>query len=166
MDLNDYCIKSNAFMTLSIYMANLFDDQNPDKLSTSIYFNEIQEVPRILVGTTKCIKFAGKSSQFGFCFETIDIAVQIINAYTKFYQCTKNEGSLPLIDTLLESCDISKIDFTEKGPFGLDGPKYLAKIQEKNKNKSFGYGNVDKSLIYNPLNLNKYYSLSRAPGTN
>jgi hypothetical protein len=165
MDLNDYCIKSNAFLTLSIYMVNLFDGQNPDKLAASINFNEIKEVPRILVGTTKCIKFAGASTQFGFCFNTVDIANQIVTAYNKFYQCEKG-GSLPLIDTLLQACDISKIDFTEKGPFGLDGPKYLQKIQEKNKVKSYGYGNVDKSLVYDPKALNKYYSLTRAPGTN
>merc|ERR1719331_1867788 len=141
MDLNEYCIQTDAFMTLSIYMANLFDAQNPDKLVMSIPTDQLLQMPNILTGTTKCIKWAGKS-----------------------YECTKG-GDLPLINVLIEACDISKIDFTEKGPFGKDGPKYLAKIQEKNKITAYGYGKVDKSLQYDPLKLNKYYSLTSAPGT-
>lgn len=164
MDLNDYCIQTDAFMTLSIYMANLFDAKNPDKLAMSIHFDEIVEMPRILTGTTKCIKFAGKSNQFGFCYDSVTVATQIITAYRKFYECSRG-GDLPLIDVLLEACDISKIDFTEKGPFGKDGPRYLKKIQEKNKITAYGYGKVDKALIYDPMKLNKYYSLTQAPGT-
>jgi len=164
MDLNDYCIQTDAFMTLSIYMANLFDAQNPDKLIMSIHTAELLQMPNILTGTTKCIKWAGKLNQFGFCYDSKVVAEQVITAYRKFYECSKG-GDLPLINVLLEACDISKIDFTEKGPFGKDGPKYLAKIQEKNKITAYGYGKVDKALQYDPLKLNKYYSLTQAPGT-
>ena len=164
MDLNDYCIQTDAFMTLSIYMANLFDAQSPDKLSMSIHFDELVQIPGILVGTTKCIKFAGKTNQFGFCYESKEVAQQIIVAYQKFYECTRG-GDLPLIDVLLEACDLSKIDFTTKGPFGKDGPRYWAKIQEKQRIKTYGHGHVDLALIYDPMKLNKYYSLTQAPGT-
>lgn len=165
MSLTDYCIQTPAFMTLSIYMVNLFDGATPDKLSQSINFNEIRDVPMILQGTTKCMKFQGKSSAFGFCYDTHEIAEQIVTAYTKFYNCSKGSDN-PLIDVLLESCDISKIDFTIKGPFGKDGPKILARIEQKRKKKDYGYGKVDKSLVYDPKALNKFYSLINAPGTN
>jgi hypothetical protein len=150
-------------MTLSIYMANLFEAQNPDKLVMSIHSESMQTLPHILLGTTTCVKWADKTNQFGFCYETKEVAEQIIAAYMKFYECARG-GDLPLIDVLLEACDISKIDFTEKGPFGKDGPKYLKKIQEKTENRP-RYRKVDKSLQYDPMNLNKYYSLTQAPGT-
>lgn len=165
MNLDDYCIREPAFMTLSIYMANLFSARNPDKLQMSIHFDELVQVPAILAGTPKCIKWMGKNNQWGFCYESAAVAHQIVLAYQKFYECTKG-GDLPLIDVLLEACDLSKIDFSEKGPFGKDGPRYWAKIQAKQAIKSYGYGKVDKALIYDPMKLNKYYSLTQAPGTN
>lgn len=164
MDLNDYCIQTPAFMTMSIYMVNLFDAQNPDKLKVSIPFDEIAQVPNVLTGTTKCIKYQGKSNQFGFCYETREVTFQIIEAYRKFYEC-KRGGDLPLIDVILEHCEWDKIDFSENGPFGKDGPKYLAKLKAKMAIKSYGHGHVDKSLVYDPMKLNKYYSLTQAPGT-
>lgn len=166
MDLNEYCIQTDAFMTLSIYMANLFDAKNPDKLLMSIHADEFVQMPSIVTGTTKCIKFASKLNQFGFCYESKEVAQQIIVAYRKFYECSRGSGGeLPFINILIEACDIENIDFTEKGPFGKDGPKYLAKIKERMKNKNYGYGKVDKSLKYDPMKLNKYYSLTQAPGT-
>lgn len=164
MDLTDYCIKTDAFMTLSIYMANLFDAKNPDRLVMSIPFDELISIPGILVGTTKCIKFSGKQNQFGFCYNTKEIAEQIVVAYRKFYECARG-GDTSIIDVLLEACDLSKIDFTENGPFGKDGPRFWARVQEKQKIKTYGYGKVDKALIYDPMKLNKYYSLTQAPGT-
>lgn len=165
IDLNDYCIKTDAFMTLSIYMANLFNAENPDKLVSSVHIQELHILPTILQGTKSCIKWGKGSNQFGFCYESTEIAEQIIEASRKFYECTKG-GDLPLIDVLIESCDISKIDFTEKGPFGKDGPKYLKKILEKKKAKeTSSFGIVDKSFIYNPMKLNAYYSLTQAPGS-
>ena len=92
MDLNDYCIKTDAFMTLSIYMANLFEAQNPDKLVMSIPTEEILQMPNLLTGATKCIKWGGKTNQFGFCYETKEVAEQIITAYRKFYECSKGGG--------------------------------------------------------------------------
>jgi uncharacterized protein with GYD domain len=41
LNLNDYCEKTDAFMTLSIYMANLFDEEDGA-------FDDIQEYQKIV----------------------------------------------------------------------------------------------------------------------
>jgi hypothetical protein len=166
MDLNDYCNnKTDAFMTMSIYTVNLFSAQNPDKLLMSLHFEELLMMPTILAGTPTCLNFSGKRQRFGFCLDTKELAEEVVEAARKLLECKKS-GGLTLIDMLLESCDLSKIDMTENGPFGKDGPKYLEKVLEKKKLMDPGYGKVNKTaLIYDRKNLNNYYSLIKPPGT-
>jgi hypothetical protein len=163
LNLTDYCQKTEGFMTLSIYMANLFETEKSDRLIESLPLDQITTIPSLLTGTTSCLQFSTKTKNFGFCYDTADILKQVIKAYEYFRKCRKGNPDLPFLNMLLEACDISKIDFSENGPFGKQGPIYKKMIDEnKKQNKS---DRVDPELQYDPKKINPYYSILKAPGS-
>lgn len=163
LNLTDYCIKSDAFMTLSIYMANVFEDENANKLLESVPLDQITYYPNELSGTLSCTKFTGKTRSFGFCFDTAEILDQVIEAYEFFRVCREGTPTPNILKLLLEACDMSKIDFSEKGPLGKDGLKYKKMVEDyKAKND---LNKTPPELKYNPDKINKYYNTKKAPGT-
>lgn len=165
LNLTDYCVKSEGFMTLSIYMANLFESEDSNKLVESIPMDQITTVPTGLSGTLTCLKFSGKTKSFGFCYETVDILKQVIEAFEYFHRCRTNGiPDVPnVLKILLEACDVNKIDFSEKGPLGKQGPIYK-KMVEDYKSKLTAI-KVNPELKYDPKKLNPFYSTLRAPGS-
>ena len=165
LNLTDYCVKSDAFMTLSIYMANLFEDEDSNKLLESVPLDQITVFPTALSGTLTCTQFSGKTKSFAFCYETVDILKQVIEAYEYFYRCrTNGMPDVPnILKLLLEACDISKIDFSDKGPLGKQGPIYKKMVADyKEKLTAI---KVNPELKYDPKKLNPYYSTLKAPGS-
>lgn len=154
-------------MTLSIYMANLFEDEDSNKLLESVPMDQVTTVPHDLSGTLTCTKFSGKTKSFGFCFETVQILKQVIEAYEHFYRCRTSTNGIPdmpnILMLLLEACDINKIDFSEKGPLGKKGAIYK-KMVEDYKAKATAV-KVNPELKYDPKKLNPFYSTLRAPGS-
>ena len=165
LNLTDYCIKTDAFMTLSIYMANLFETPDSNKLVESVSLDKMTNIPTALPGTLTRTQFSGKNKSFGFCYETVNILKQVIEAYEYFYRCRKDgTGESPnILKLLLEACDVNKIDFSEKGPLGKQGPIYK-KMVDAYKSKSTAV-KVNPELKYDSKKLNPIYSTLRAPGS-
>ncbi len=171
MDLNDYCMKKDAFMTMSIYMLNLFEVQDSSKLVESIPMYQISTIPSPLQGALSCTQFQGTTKSFGFCYDTKEVLGQIIKAFKSFSNCMKGgppdrDDKLKIILMLLEFCDISKIDFSEKGPFGTEGIIYKRMIDDhkaKYSNKKFEF--FSPELKYDSKKINPYYSTTKAPGS-
>lgn len=154
-------------MTLSIYMANLFDSEDSNKLIESISLDQVKSLPPTLPGTSTCTLFSSGTKSFGFCFDTVEVLKQIVDAFEYFHKCRKNgygfDGDIDILKLLIQACDVSKIDFSEKGPLGKKGPTYKKLLEDyKNKNTSI---KVDEKFKYDPKKLNPFYSTLKAPGT-
>jgi len=146
-------------------MANLFDEEDSNKLNESIPMDQITAAPISLTGTLTCTRFTGKTKSFGFCYDTVEILLQVIEAYQYFWRCRKyGMPDVPnLFNLLTLACDISKIDFSETGPLGKQGPMYK-KLLEDAKEKHTAI-KVNPDLKYDPKKLNPYYTTLRAPGS-
>ena len=54
LNLDNYCEKEDAFMTMSIYMINFFTERDSNKLIESYPMNEITAIPTPLAGAPGC----------------------------------------------------------------------------------------------------------------
>jgi hypothetical protein len=150
MDNKDYCQKEEAFMTMSIYMINFFLTKDPNLLFDSYPMYEITQIPTQLAGAPDCTAWVTKHRSFLFCYQNEEVLHQVIDAYYDFLKC-RSGNLLGIPGMLFKTCDIRKLDLTERGPFGRDGPKYR-KIMEAIDPKAFQKPNkIDKSKI------NPYY---------
>jgi len=162
LNLTDYRFEYDSFMTLSLYMANLFESEDSNKLIESIMFDKVTLPPFVLTGRTTCTKFATQTRSFGFCYETTEILDQVIEAYEYFQKCREGTPTPNLLKLLLESCDIKKIDFSEKGPFGKEGMKYKQMVENYKAKKDLY--KTPSEFKYNKKKFNPFYSIKKAPG--
>lgn len=158
LNLKDYCSKEDAFMTLSIYMANLFLTKDSNKLIESIPMDQVTQLPSKLPGAPSCTTYQTRFKSFAFCYETEQILDQVIEAYKEFFRCRKGIRPPSVPTVLVEACDLGKIDFSENGPFGKQGPIYKSMIDE-HKNSADGKGKSPNGKV------NPYYNLNRVPGS-
>jgi hypothetical protein len=123
LDLADYCIKEDAFMTMSIYMVNFFLMKDANKLLESYPMNDITAIPSALPGAPGCTMWQTKTKSFPFCYESVEILDQVIQAYYKFLNCRKPSGP-KIAYAFKNACDLTKMDLSTDGPFGEQGPMY------------------------------------------
>jgi len=160
LNLKDYCSKEDAFMTLSIYMANLFLSKDSNKLIESIPMDQITVMPSRMPGAPTCAQYQTRFKSFAFCYETEEILDQVIEAYHEFFSCRKKVGAKPVSKVLVEACDLSKIDFSENGPFGKQGPIYKSMIDEHQQSEG-----SNESSPFSKDKLNPYYNPNKVPGS-
>jgi hypothetical protein len=92
-DFNDYCKVEKAFFTMSVYIINLFESKNSDKLIESITLDKLANVPKYLEGAPNCLDFYGKTGKrMGICFESQTKAESIIEAYKAFMKCRMGDN--------------------------------------------------------------------------
>jgi len=148
----DYCEKEDAFMTMSIYMMNFFLKKDPNKLVESFNMYEITQIPSEMPGAPGCTMWMTKTRSFPFCYNTPEILEQVIDAYYAFMNCRKGPQGPRLAGALLKACDISKLDLTSAGPFGLQGPMYAQMIYamdpSKRKKKPVNLDDINPYYIY------------------
>lgn len=123
LDLKDYCIKEDAFMTMSIYMVNFFISKDSNKLLESIPMDQVTSIPAPMAGAPGCTMWSTKTKSFPFCYKNKEIMNQIIQAYTDFQACRKPTGPM-IAYTFKKACDLSKMDLSAEGPFGKQGPLF------------------------------------------
>jgi hypothetical protein len=162
LDMKDYCIKEDAFMTMSIYMVNFFLKKNPDKLLESFPMDQITTAPSQLPGAPGCTMWITKYRSFPYCYASEEILEQVIQAYYDFMNCRKGPQGPRVAGALLKACDISKLDLTVNGPFGAQGPAYQQIIfaMDPSQNKKKKTVNLD--------DINPYYindSKVQVPGS-
>ncbi len=146
-------------MTLSIYMANLFLTKDSNKLMESLPMDQITTIPGKMPGAPTCTTFQTRFKSFAFCYETVEILEQVIEAYYEFWRCRRGKRpSVPSV--LIKSCDIKQMDFSENGPFGKQGPIYKSMIDEENK-----AAGVNTNVAFSKDKVNPYYNINRVPGS-
>jgi len=160
-DMTDYCKKTDAFMTMSVYLINLFDAKDPTKLIESISVDRLNNVPVPLAGSPGCIDFQGKDRRIAFCLKNDDLVQQLIEAFGDLMRCRMGDNLHQLSmneirDFILNGCkgDKSKFDFNKF----LD-PK--SNVMLGNKNNLPSITGVKK----NSTGVNPYYSDLRVPGS-
>lgn len=147
-------------------MANLFETDDSSKLIESIDLENMKDMPTPLEGAKTCTKFTTGSKSFGFCFANEEILKQVIVAYEYLHKCRSGDpnGTGDMLKLLLESCNLDKIDFGNKGPLGKMGPVY-SKMIENYKKTHKKLNAVDPELKYDPKKISSYYSVYNVPGT-
>lgn len=136
MDMNDYSIRKDNFMTLSIYFANFFKSEDTSQLVESLRTTDLTQVPKPIYGAPGCTMFVTESRSFSQCFDTVKIMEEIIESVKLFFECIRN----PLKNKKrngLENCDFSKLDLSLNGPFGEAGPiiaEFYRKKAEEERN--------------------------------
>jgi len=123
LNLDNYCEKTDAFMTMSIYMINFFEKKDVKKLIDSYSMADITNIPTEIAGSPGCTMWQTKTKSFPFCYESREILEQITAAYYKFLDC-KNPNANKVAYALSRNCDMAKMNLTAAGPFGEMGPMY------------------------------------------
>jgi hypothetical protein len=106
-NLADTCNRTAAFMTMSIYMVNLFDSKDPNKLLDSITFDKLSSQPQHLIGSPGCVTFQSQHVQFGVCLNSKDEAEEIIQAYEDFMRCRMGDNLKRLTFKDIRKCVIT-----------------------------------------------------------
>lgn len=152
-------------MTLSIYMANLFLTRDSGKLVESIPMDQVTTIPSKLPGAPTCTQFQTRYKSFAFCYETEEILAQVIQAYKDFFRCRLGERGSPPAANIIQACDLKKLDLTENGPFGNQGPIIKSMVEEYRKShpELGNYSLFDGS--FNKESINPYYNTNKVPGS-
>lgn len=161
LNLKDYCEKTEAFMTMSIYMINFFIKKDVKSLIDSFSMADITSIPSEIPGTTGCTMWTTKTKTFPFCYESKEVLDQITAAYYKFLNC-KNPRENNIAYMLKQNCDLAKMNLTEAGPFGVQGPMFKDILMAMDPN-------LFKVKTQNLAGVNPYYisdidGKARAPG--
>ena len=123
LNMKDYCEKTDAFMTMSIYMINFFLKKDVKTLIESFSMADVTSIPSEIAGTTGCTMWTTKHKSFPFCYESREILDQVTAAYYKFLNC-KNPKENNIAYMLKQNCDLAKMNLTQAGPFGVQGPMF------------------------------------------
>ena len=106
-DMKDYCKKEQGFFTMSIYMINIFQAKDSNKLIDSLTMDKLVNTPYDLPGAPNCMNFEGKTKGIAICVQSPDIVFQLKQAYEEFLRCRK--GLKPLtpeeILRLMKECE-------------------------------------------------------------
>lgn len=141
-------------------MANLFLTKDSNKLMESIPMDQVTMMPAKMPGAPTCTTYQTRFKSFAFCYETEEILDQVIEAYKEFFRCRRGQRpSVP--NVLIQACDIKKIDFSENGPFGKQGPIYKSMIDEQNMSA----GDSKTGSGFSKDKVNPYYNINRVPGS-
>lgn len=151
-------------MTLSIYMANLFLAKDSNKLVESIPMDQVTTIPSKLPGAPTCTEFQTRYKSFAFCYETEEILNQVIQAYKDFFKCRLGKRDSPPVN-VIQACDLKKLDLTDQGPFGKQGPILKSMIEQYQKTHPEVGDLAVTGGKFNKDSINPYYSSSKVPGS-
>lgn len=143
-------------------MANLFLSKDSNKLVESIPMDQVTMMPAKMPGAPTCTTYQTRFKSFAFCYESEEILDQVIEAYKEFFRCRKGHRTDPG-KQFVQACDVNKIDFSENGPFGKQGPIYKAMIDEQKM--AGAAGNSTASSGFSKDKINPYYNIHRVPGS-
>jgi hypothetical protein len=89
IQLENYFNSTPAYMTLSAYMINLFEKENPDNLLKSISLDKLTNVPQLIKGAPQCATFSALNDQINFCFKNAKVLNSIIKSVKQLIGCRK-----------------------------------------------------------------------------
>lgn len=162
-NFNDYCKKDEGFLTMSVYMVNLFETKDSNKLVESITLDKMTNIPVPLAGAPGCIDFRGGDKRIAACFEENDAVNQLIQAYQDFMRCRNGDNLKDLSwnemrNILMSACMGQKTSFNTTA-FLSAGGNFTLRANVDLKFPSMGNNPVAKN------DINPYYSSLKVPGS-
>jgi hypothetical protein len=114
IEMRDYSTKAKAFFTLSMYLINVFEEKNADKLVDSLSMDKITTLPYVIQGAPKCVNFQGvaqnkTSKNIAMCFDNEEFTGQIIEVYKDLLTCRSGGKILTYAEMkkIVEQCQLS-----------------------------------------------------------
>ncbi len=157
VDFNDYCKKQDGFFTMSVYMVNLFEAKDSNKLLESITLDKITTVPRTLAGAPGCIDFLSGNKRIAVCLKGDELVQQVIQAYQSFLRCRMGDN-LKVMSmqemmkvVMMSACGAKNL--TNPGVTALPGAN------------STILPSIGKSAQPSLANINPYYADLKVPGS-
>jgi hypothetical protein len=156
LNLEDFSVREDAFMTLSVYFANFFKTKDVNGLIMSMETQSLTHELTKIPGAPGCAMFKTSTQEYPICFRDENIREQIQEAVTEFLKC--RDSNTNHLEKIMRNCDFSKVDFSSRGPFGKLGKK-MKEIVDKIKKEKSG-----PELDHNNKMINRYYVDKGVPG--
>lgn len=96
IELENYFNSTPVYMTMSAYMLNLFEKENPDNLLKSISLDKLVGVPTAVAGAPQCLAFKALNEQINFCFKSEKIKTNAMTSVNQLLGCRKG---IPIDDS-------------------------------------------------------------------
>jgi len=135
-DLKEYRARAKGFFTLTAHFANLFAEDNANKLLKSVLLSETNIAPRIFRGSGGCIMIYSKdgpNNNISICLEDPKQQQNILEVMKTFTDC-RGGSNLRKLDKL-KIADMIKT-CGGKGKF-VNPFKLIMKLQKKKKMKNY-----------------------------
>jgi hypothetical protein len=172
INMEDYSKREKALFTMTIYIANIFQSKDINKLVDSITMDRMVQPPTHIPGAPGCLNFAADSRNIAFCVKDMNIANQLVQAYFDFHNC--REGKRPLtakdIMRLLMECEkhVASLNTTKTVHTGAGanaGQSVLTALSGTNTTSNSALNAVDNPASNKPLSISPYYANLKVPGT-
>ncbi len=175
---SDYSKREKGLFTLSIYLANIFQGKDVNKLVESITLDKMTGAPIHIPGAPGCLDYSAEGKNILVCFASKDIADQLVKASFDFHNCRK--GRIPVtpkdVTEMLSACQ--RITIPASGPAGPAGPTPNPQSNAGPNSNSppsiisaVNGGNSVLNAVDNPaqnnpkMQISPYYSSLKVPGS-
>lgn len=89
IQLENYFNSTQVYMTLSAYMLNLFEKENPDNLLKSVSLDQLVGIPTAIAGAPQCAAFKAVNDQVNFCFRSVKVLRNVLSSVQQLLGCRK-----------------------------------------------------------------------------
>jgi hypothetical protein len=178
-NFKDYCQKTEGYLTMSVYMVNLFEARDSNKLVESITLDKMTQMPQVLAGAPGCIDFIGGDKRIATCFEEPETVNELIQAYQDFLRCRMGDNLKQLSwndirNIIMTSCMGQKTAFNAESFLAAGGNytlgansnlKFPSLTNMPTGSSSMPYGSSSKPYGSSRMPVNPYYSTLKVPGS-
>lgn len=180
INIADYSKREKGLFTMSIYLANIFQAKDVNKLVDSITMERMVQAPTHIAGAPGCLDFAADGKNLAVCLPSKEIADQLVKAYYDFHNCRKGKKPLTPEDIIkmLEACQM-KMGLSNKsnmGPQSIPGKPGNATSTNNTAGApsiltALNGGNPAVNAVNSPvvgppkMEVGPYYANLKVPGT-
>jgi hypothetical protein len=149
----NYSERHKTFFEIDIYVVNMFDSKNTEKLIESVEQSSLSKLPDFIEGTRTCldIQVSNEHKRFPICLESQEIMKQIQQVFLDFWRCRKGDD----LNNISSICKLKKRPMTSNNSTNSQNS-----IINKLKNNQKSIWN-DQILT----NINPFYSPVDVPGS-
>jgi hypothetical protein len=137
----DYGLRKPTFFEIGIYVVNIFEGTNSDKLIDSLEQYKVTKKPQFLIGTGRCLDLYNSSAdkRYPICLESDEVMFEIQKVFEDFLRCRNGEDL--------------------QGGIHLNCQKELQSLPSTTVKTLFSQAEEEKKKKYNP-----YFSTEKVPG--
>jgi hypothetical protein len=171
----DYSKREKSLLTMTIYMANIFQSKDINKLIDSVTMDRMQQPPVHIPGAPGCLNFAADNKNLAFCAKDKTIADQLVQAYFDFQNCRKGKKPLSYKDVLklLMECEknVNSIKPKNNAVNGnltaVGGQQGITSLLGSTNSTNLTETNSALNAVNNPVTMTvgPYYKDLKVPGT-